>query len=671
MEAERRGVMGNRKRVWLAIAVVALLFCGFGMGVLPGSTGLLRVKQVYAMYEVYEIYFPKGMLDGMAAVTRVYVPAGQNTAYLPIRAGADTEVPPSYVRFLRGLVIIGDDLTMPYSEFRRGINDGITGLVSRTLTAQAYRGLATLVNSVSVDIELAPLPDMDENGIPEVLGVNSPYAIGWPSDVGVDYTAYVGLVPSADPVQALGGVTVFSVIANVEPTGVTPEITNVMVGSDTDAFQDVLFQVGLPAEDLPPEGWRFVARAAPEPGDISADLGALTGLPAESADVVYMVTFDAHVVDSLLYEPTGYTPPLTISVELLDGATELDAMPIFKADTSLDSDYNVVVAGTPFAQLPVPQVVENNELVFEVDGLSTYVVVWHADAPVLDPDDPNTIAPVFGPKAGCTDVSIVAYGAVDPGAAVRFGGNDATDVVITPFGAATLITCVTPAGDVAADAPYDVDVFVVNFPGTVDEVFAMVENGFTYEESSPSITSINPTAGSPGQTFTITGTEFDPDAVVTFDYMGTPATIISVACDRIVARVPSVAPGWYEVHVTNPDGGDYDYIDFEVREALGRGGSGGPCFIATAAYGTPATDQLETLRTFRDRYLLTNAAGTALMRAYYKYSPAVANVVATNSLLRALTRTVLTAIVTPLWLKLALVTVAAGAVAFIRRRVTA
>jgi hypothetical protein len=67
----------------------------------------------------------------------------------------------------------------------------------------------------------------------------------------------------------------------------------------------------------------------------------------------------------------------------------------------------------------------------------------------------------------------------------------------------------------------------------------------------------------------------------------------------------------------------------------------GPCFIATAAFGSPLEAQLDTFRGFRDGVLLQSAAGTALVDVYYSASPALADKIAARPWLAAAARTVL------------------------------
>lgn len=75
------------------------------------------------------------------------------------------------------------------------------------------------------------------------------------------------------------------------------------------------------------------------------------------------------------------------------------------------------------------------------------------------------------------------------------------------------------------------------------------------------------------------------------------------------------------------------------------GGGGGPCFIASAAYGTPLAGQIDTLRAVRDEYLLSNAAGTAFVDAYYQVSPAIADVVAKSPVLASIIRVLLVPVI--------------------------
>ncbi|MGH2652368.1 MAG: FG-GAP repeat domain-containing protein, partial [Actinomycetota bacterium] len=70
----------------------------------------------------------------------------------------------------------------------------------------------------------------------------------------------------------------------------------------------------------------------------------------------------------------------------------------------------------------------------------------------------------------------------------------------------------------------------------------------------------------------------------------------------------------------------------------GGGGSSGFCFIATAAFGSPLAPQVQLLREFRDRYLMTNAPGRLFVSAYYRTSPPVARRIADSEVLRAITR---------------------------------
>jgi len=70
----------------------------------------------------------------------------------------------------------------------------------------------------------------------------------------------------------------------------------------------------------------------------------------------------------------------------------------------------------------------------------------------------------------------------------------------------------------------------------------------------------------------------------------------------------------------------------------GDNGKNGGCFIATAAYGSPLHPHVETLRDFRDRYLMTNKLGRGFVDLYYRYSPCMVNIIAKQKILRITAR---------------------------------
>jgi hypothetical protein len=95
-----------------------------------------------------------------------------------------------------------------------------------------------------------------------------------------------------------------------------------------------------------------------------------------------------------------------------------------------------------------------------------------------------------------------------------------------------------------------------------------------------------------------------------------------------------------------------DFLEHYKDE--GGGESGGFCFIATAAYGTPLAAHVGLLREFRDRVLAPTALGRRFVSLYYAYSPALAHGILRHPWLQAPVRVLLFPLVAFAWFLLKL-----------------
>ncbi|WP_457577128.1 SGNH/GDSL hydrolase family protein [Desulfomarina sp.] len=79
----------------------------------------------------------------------------------------------------------------------------------------------------------------------------------------------------------------------------------------------------------------------------------------------------------------------------------------------------------------------------------------------------------------------------------------------------------------------------------------------------------------------------------------------------------------------------------EVNAGGGGGGSSGPCFIATAAFGSPVEKHVTLLKEFRDNFLLTNTLGKLFVKTYYALSPPAAHFISQHENIRQIIRILL------------------------------
>ncbi len=154
----------------------------------------------------------------------------------------------------------------------------------------------------------------------------------------------------------------------------------------------------------------------------------------------------------------------------------------------------------------------------------------------------TSVSPNSGPAGGGTGVTITGANFL-AGATVTIGGSAATNVSVV---SSTSITAKTPS-----HASGTANVVVTNSDGQS----GTLNNGYSYVNPAPTVTSVSPSSGSSGGAtgVTITGTNFLSGATVTFG--GSAATNVSVVSSTsITAKTPSHATGTVNVVVTNSDG---------------------------------------------------------------------------------------------------------------------
>ena len=152
----------------------------------------------------------------------------------------------------------------------------------------------------------------------------------------------------------------------------------------------------------------------------------------------------------------------------------------------------------------------------------------------------------------------------------------------------------------------------------------------TITSNSITVSGINSAAG-----ISITGGSYSVNGG---SYTSTGGTVNNG--DTVKVQLTSSGSYSTTTNATLTIGGVSDTFSVTTQVAPARSGGGGSsgCFIATAAFGSPMAGQVEILRQFRDRYLLTNELGRKFVVWYYRNSPVAANYIKDKPLAKAAVR---------------------------------